>query len=271
MSEAGRESPDRPFPRYRLLGTSIDALNRDEFFGAIGDAIDDGRRFRILNHNMHSLALCQNDAKLVEFFESADLIFIDGSPVVAVARALGYPVRYEHRLAVLDWFWPLIELSVNRGWRILHVGSHEAVIGEAVSRIRSRFPGVDFVTLPGFFDKRPGSSESDRVLEEIQAAAPDVILLGFGMPVQEHWLEAVEDLLPSRPVVTVGGILGFIGGERAPAPRWTGRFGLEWAYRLVTEPGRLWYRYLVEPWALLRPFATEFRSARRRGVRVAPR
>lgn len=252
-----------PPPRYHFLGSAVDAIDRAGFLAAIRDAAAEHRRLKVLNHNMHSLALCQTDERFRRHFDDADLIFVDGAPVVALARLLGQPITFQHRHAVLDWFWPLLDLAAEERLRVLHVGSHDVVIERARDRIEARQPKVDFVTLPGFFDQRPGSAGSDRMLSDILALAPDVILLGLGMPRQEHWLAAVYEQLPACPVVTVGGILGFVGDERPPAPRWMGRFGVEWMWRLATEPSRLWRRYLLEPWVLVRPFGREL--AERRG------
>ncbi|HWE56907.1 MAG TPA: WecB/TagA/CpsF family glycosyltransferase [Acidimicrobiales bacterium] len=251
------------FPRYPILGSWVDSLDRAEFLSAIRTAALEHRRYMVLNHNMHSLALCQTDEPFRQYFERADMIFIDGSPVVAVARFLGQPITFEDRHAVLDWFWPLLDTAADDRLRVLHVGSHDEVTARARNRIAARRPKVDFVTLTGFFDQTPGSAGSDQMIRDITDAAPDIILLGFGMPRQEHWLAAVYDQLPACPIITVGGILGFIGDERPPAPRWMGRFGIEWTWRLATEPRRLWRRYLVEPWVLVRPFGRELAERRR--------
>jgi N-acetylglucosaminyldiphosphoundecaprenol N-acetyl-beta-D-mannosaminyltransferase len=250
--------------RYRLLGSAIDALVQDQFIDLVASAADEKRFLLVLNHNLHSLALGQKDPELFEFFEQADLIFIDGQPVVTVARAMGYPITTANRLAVLDWFWPLLARAAAGGWRVVHIGSHQEVIDQARRRIEAVQPGVDFVAIPGYFDKRPGSVGSDSVIETLDALAPNLILLGMGMPIQEQWLEAVQPSLPRCPVITVGGILGFVGGERPIAPRWMGPAGVEWLFRLVTEPRRLWHRYLVEPWVLARPAAREVLSRRSR-------
>jgi len=254
------ESRSEPIDRFKLLGTVIDALTLDVFLDALGEAVSARKQLTVFNHNVHSLALFQRDEGLRQAFEGADLVFVDGAPVVALARLLGHRVSLQHRLAVLDWFWPLLRRAAAEGWRIVHIGSVPPVIDVALQQVKSVVPSVDFVAYPGFFDKQPGSPGTDEMLARIRSDSPDVILVGFGMPLQEHWINAVKSSLPPCPVITVGGILGFIGGERPPAPRWMGRVGLEWLFRLVTEPKRLWHRYLIEPWVLVRPLARELRS-----------
>ncbi|HMC38116.1 MAG TPA: WecB/TagA/CpsF family glycosyltransferase, partial [Acidimicrobiales bacterium] len=134
--------PDDPDHRRRFLGTFVDTVERSEFLSRIARGVDDREPLVVLNQNMHSLALCQKDPALPPKFERADLVFVDGAVVVALARALGQPVQLVHRHAVLDWFWPLLDMAADSGWRVLHIGSHAAVIAEAERQIKGRQPKV---------------------------------------------------------------------------------------------------------------------------------
>jgi N-acetylglucosaminyldiphosphoundecaprenol N-acetyl-beta-D-mannosaminyltransferase len=100
----------------------------------------------------------------------------------------------------------------------------------------------------GYFD--PGGEENERVLRAIEAFAPDVLLVGMGMPRQEHWIMDNLDRLGSTVLLPCGASIDYVAGEIPTPPRWAGRWGLEWLYRLLAEPGRLWKRYLIEPWFL---------------------
>lgn len=246
--------------RWKLLGTQVDAMSVDDLLGQLSEAVVCHRRLVVLNHNLHSLALYQRDPEFRELYRRADLVFIDGMAVVTLLRLAGRPVHRESRLAVLDWIWPLFDLAVREGWHIVHVGSREPVISRARHTIADRTPGLRLTAMSGFFDAQPGSPESEGILRAVAEAQPDLLMVGMGMPRQEHWVLQSWSQLPDCPVVTVGGVLGFLGGERPPAPRLIGQVGLEWLFRLVTEPRRLWRRYLVEPWILVPPLARELTS-----------
>jgi len=239
--------------RYRLVGAPIDAMTRAGFLDAIEAAVAERRPLLILNHNVNGLALAQRDPQFGAFFEDADLVYIDGMVVVGLARLAGLPVRREDRLAVLDWIWPFFDRAERLGWHVVHLGSTEPVLERAGESIRARAPGLRFTAIPGFFDQRPGSEGNESMLSRLRDEQPDVLLVGLGMPRQELWLSANRDRLPRCVVITVGGIIGFIGGDRPTAPRWMGSLGIEWVFRLATEPRRLWHRYLVEPVVLIRP------------------
>jgi N-acetylglucosaminyldiphosphoundecaprenol N-acetyl-beta-D-mannosaminyltransferase len=206
---------------------------------------------------VNSLALLQRRPELARFYSRADLVFIDGMAVVLLGRLLRRPFRREHRLAELDFMDDVFAVAEREGWRVAHLGSAEPVLGRARLRVLRRFPRLDLLTVGGYFDPAPGGQENERVLQELRAYRPDLLLVGMGMPRQELWLDANAHALPPCVVLTVGGLFGYLGGDRPTAPRVLGRWGLEWAFRLATEPGRLWRRYLVEPWVLTRPLLAE--------------
>jgi N-acetylglucosaminyldiphosphoundecaprenol N-acetyl-beta-D-mannosaminyltransferase len=145
----------------------------------------------------------------------------------------------------------MLPTAVKRDWRIFYVGStaEAAAIGEAV--LRARFPGLQLRVHHGHFDANYKSEESSRVLAAISEYRPHILFVGMGVPRQERWiLENLEDI-DANVILPSGATLDYIAGAKRMAPRWMGRLGLEWAFRLATEPRRLAFRYLVEPWGLL--------------------
>jgi N-acetylglucosaminyldiphosphoundecaprenol N-acetyl-beta-D-mannosaminyltransferase len=230
---------------------------------AVQGWVHGGKPVLVANHNVNSLVLLQKDERFRRFYDRADTVFVDGVAVVVLGRLLGAPLHRSHRIAVLDWIWPLLAEAEAQGWSVVHVGGAQHVLDVAVEAIRARHPKVELTAISGFFDPLD-PSQNDAVIERVRAAQPDVLLVGMGMPRQEAWLLANLDRLPSCVTMTVGGILSFLGNERPTAPRWVGTIGLEWLFRLVTEPRRLWRRYLVEPLELIPVVATELKGRRKR-------
>ena len=250
-------------PRWPLLGTWVEGFTVASFLDTVAAALAHGGRTLVANHNVNSLTLYQRDPEFRAFYERADHVFIDGTPVVGLARLTGAPARTEHRIGVLDWIWPLLERAERVGWRVAHLGSDQPVISQARRLVLGRHPGLTLTTLSGYFDADDPAANAE-VLRRLREARPAVLLVGMGMPRQERWVLRHLDELPDCVVVTVGGIFGYLGGDRPTAPRWLGPLGLEWAFRLATEPRRLWRRYLVEPFGLVPAVARELGAGRTR-------
>lgn len=175
-------------PQYDMLGVRVDGLTTDTLYQAMAEAIDSDARTVIGNHNLHSVYLYHRDAKMRRFYGRARYVFIDGMPLVWAGRALGYPLRREHRMTSIDWLRPMLPEAVARGWRVLFLGSRPGVADRAAAMLRAEFPGLQIEGRHGYFDPRPGSESGEAVLEELQRYRPDILCLGMGMPRQEHWI-----------------------------------------------------------------------------------
>ena len=241
--------------RYRFLDIWVDPFTIDSFLHYVR-CVTSGRRPTVIaHHNLNSLAICRRSPVIRSFYEQVDAVFVDGMGVVATARLMGAPIRVEHRLGVLDWIWPLLEIAARERWHVMHLGGSEEVLDEATRAILARHPSLRLTCIDGYFDMDPGSTGGADALAQVQEGRPDLLLVGMGMPRQELWLLENRHALPPCVVITVGGIFSFISGERRTAPRWLGPLGLEWLFRLATEPQRLWRRYLLEPLPLVPPIA----------------
>jgi N-acetylglucosaminyldiphosphoundecaprenol N-acetyl-beta-D-mannosaminyltransferase len=247
-------------PRWPLLGSYVEGFSVSSFLDTLAASL--ARRTVVANHNVNSLTLLQRDPEFRAFYDVADHVFIDGAPVVGLARMTGAPARTVHRIGVLDWIWPLCERAEREGWNVVHLGSGEPVISRARRLILERHPGLALTTISGYFNADDPTANAE-VLRRIREANPSVLLVGMGMPRQERWVLRHLHELPECGIVTVGGILGYLGGDRPTAPRWLGPLGLEWLFRLLTEPRRLWRRYLLEPFGLVPALARELTSSRR--------
>ena len=219
----------------------------------IAEAVAVGASCRIANHNAHSIYLTTKDPEFAAFFEAADLIEVDSTPLIFFTRALGLHSRPFHRCTYLDWrdhFW---SVASRNGWRVFYLGGSPGVAARAAQSLTARYPGVQLSTRHGFFDMTSGSKENQEVLREITAARPQVLFVGMGMPRQEIWLHRNQHLLPPTVALSVGAALDYEAGVQCPAPRWMGRLGVEWLFRLVGDPRRLYFRYCIEPWSLIGP------------------
>jgi N-acetylglucosaminyldiphosphoundecaprenol N-acetyl-beta-D-mannosaminyltransferase len=233
---------------FEVLGCVVHAVTATDLTDLVECAIDSGESCIIANQNLHSLYLYQRDAKLREFFSKAKWIHADGMGVVLLGRATGAKVGRSERVTYVDWLPLLLERVVDRRWRIFYLGSRPGVAEKGTAILRERFPGLRMSSDHGYFD--PAGEQNESVLRAIQKFSPDILLVGMGMPRQEHWIIDNLDRLGPMVVLPCGASIDYVSGEIPTPPRWAGRWGLEWLYRLLAEPRRLWRRYLIEPWFL---------------------
>jgi N-acetylglucosaminyldiphosphoundecaprenol N-acetyl-beta-D-mannosaminyltransferase len=257
----------RERPRHEMLGVWVNRLTTDELYDVIEEEIRAGvSRCVIGNHNLHSVVLHHRDPEMQRFYRYARYIFIDGMPLVWVGRLLGMPVRREHRMTSVDWLRPLLARAAQQGWRIFFVGSRPEVAQRASEVLREEFPGLQMEAAHGYFDVSPGSDENQAVLDRIRDYRTDLLLVGMGMPRQEHWIARELERLDARVIMNLGAVMDYVAGAVPTPPRWMARLGFEWLGRLAAEPRRLGYRYLVEPWFLLPHLARDLRNHRSRSV-----
>ena len=249
---------------YEMLGVRFNLLTRPTLLNIAQEAIESGEQWLVGGHNVHSVHLYHRDAKMRAFFDAARFIFLDGMPLVWLARWLHYPATRAHRHAPIDWMPLLLERAAERGWRVFFLGSTPRVEARAADVLRERFRGLELRTHHGYFDVTPGSAEGEEVLREITDWNPHILCVCMGMPRQEHWTVDHLSRLRANVIFDLGALMDLFAGELPIPPRWIGQVGFEWLFRLVSHPRRVWKRYLVEPWYLIPHLARDVRTHPRR-------
>ena len=239
--------------RLKVLGGEVDAVTPAQVLELADRRIGERVPAVIANHNLHSLYLLRRTAAMRAFYARADLIEADSTPMILWARLLGLPISRRHRCTYLDWREAFWAMACKRGWRIFYLGGEPGIALTGAEMIARRWPGVSITVRHGRFDARHDGPDNAAVLADIAAARPDVLFVGMGMPRQEAWIIENLDRLGPCVVFSVGAAFDYEAGAIPTPPRWTGRVGLEWLFRLASEPRRLFHRYMVEPWSLIGP------------------
>ncbi len=248
----------------RVLGARLNALRVGDILDICQRAIAERSAPRVIaSQNMHGLHTYLTDSGFRALHEhDQTLVHIDGTPLLWMGKLKGYDIDYEHRTGCIYWVPEMFDRAAEEGWRVFYLGSTPDVADEGLRRIRQAHPGLDIVGRDGFFDADPMSEENRAVVEEINAAQADILLVGMGMGRQERWILQNLQRLDVRVVVTTGAMMELIAGTLNRAPEWLGPLGLEWAFRLYDNAPAVARRYFVEPWLI--GFNSLRRSRRRR-------
>jgi N-acetylglucosaminyldiphosphoundecaprenol N-acetyl-beta-D-mannosaminyltransferase len=166
---------------------------------------------------------------------------------------------------LVDWTNPLMEQAASSGWRVFYLGSSKTAAQKGAAQLRKLYPALQIEVSGGYFDATYGSSENKALIERINGYAPDLLMVGMGMPRQEFWTQENSARL-NAPVIlsSIGAAFDYIAGAVPTPPRWAGQLGLEWLFRLVHDPSRLFSRYIIEPWYVLLMLLLDY--PRRRGT-----
>ena len=250
----------RDASRVDVAGVPIDVVDFPGAVERITTAIGGRRLFHVSTVNLDFLVRAQRDLEVRRIFGRADLNVADGTPVVWLARLLG--ARVSGRVAGADLVPAVLAAAADTGARVFLLGGEDGVAEAAARVLEARLPGLN---VAGTYEPpraEVASTDHSRMLEVIREARPDILLVALGHPKQEMWIDRHREELGVSVAIGVGCVLDLIAGKRRRAPGWMQVAGLEWAFRLGQEPGRLARRYLTDA-AWLIPITARALRARR--------
>ena len=231
-----------------VLGVDATPLTVSGMTALLNRFVADGGTRTVVGHNLHSVTLFHSDPEFRALYEDSDVVLLDGAPVLWLWGRSGEadgPVM-DYRLGSTDWI-PALG-NVDGLERIAVIGAGAEANARAVARLAGIVPNAKVSGMPGEGWNSALESEAVAWLQELR---PQLVLLGLGMPLQEMVLRRSLPALPPAVYCAVGGAIEQIAGIQKLAPRWLGRLGLEWAWRLMLHPRRVAYRVFGEPWVLL--------------------
>jgi N-acetylglucosaminyldiphosphoundecaprenol N-acetyl-beta-D-mannosaminyltransferase len=234
--------------RINVLGVGVSAINMEQALGEIDRWISANQPGYICVCTVHGVMDCQRSEDLRRIFNSAGLVTPDGMPLVWLGRSSH---RHVSRVYGPDLMLAELGRSVSSGHRHFFYGGASGVGERLQQKMVARFPGLQIAgVIEPPFASLDELATTD-VASRINDSGADVVWVGIGSPKQERWMARMRPLLKAPVLVGVGAAFDFHSGSVRQAPRWMQRSGLEWAYRLATDPRRLWRRYLVDnPWFL---------------------
>lgn len=229
---------------FEVLGVRVHVVQKQDVVTRMERWIRDRERCHtVAPTSMHGIVEAKHDPTFKDILNAADLVVPDGMSLVWLGRRKGYDLP--RRVYGPELMLEFCEKTAGRGYRHFFYGGEPSVPERLAESLKRRFPALEVcgTCSPPF---RPLDPEEDRnIVKKISQVTPDVLWVGLGAPKQERWMHEHRNKLHVPVIVSVGAAFDFLSGRRKQAPRWMRDHGLEWLFRLLQEPRRLWRRYLL--------------------------
>lgn len=237
--------------RIEMMGCQIDNLSMEETLQTIEGFIHSGKPHQHVVVNVDKLVKASRDEELRRIINECALINVDGMPVVWASRLLGKGLK--ERVAGVDLFEALMKRSAEKGWRVFLLGAKEDVVSGVKTLYEKKYSGL---TVAGYRNGYWKPEEEAGVVEQIKEARADLLFVAISSPKKEHFLGRYQAEMKIPFAMGVGGTFDVAVGKVKRAPVWMQKVGLEWFYRFLQEPRRMFKRYFVDDmaffWLLLK-------------------
>jgi N-acetylglucosaminyldiphosphoundecaprenol N-acetyl-beta-D-mannosaminyltransferase len=224
----------------KIFNIKVHPLHRSDFISLIKSNIENGNRMVQFGVNSATVNEATRDEKFRNVINNADLINIDGMSVVWALRSLGYKVP--ERVATPDLADDVLAMAEKEKFSIFLLGAREEILLLCQKKLKEIFPEM---SIAGYQNGYYQTEEENKIIDMINTAKPDILLIGMSSPKKELFFEQYKHTLSAKYILGVGGYFDILSGHTKRAPKWMQNIGLEWVFRLVQEPRRMWRRYLI--------------------------
>jgi N-acetylglucosaminyldiphosphoundecaprenol N-acetyl-beta-D-mannosaminyltransferase len=224
-----------------ILGVRVDDATYEDLLAQVDAFVASRQPHQIVTLNAEMLVTAHDDPALAQLLNAADLNVPDSAGVMLAARLLGHPLR--ERVTGSDGISRLAAHCAQRGYRPFLLGAGPGVAGVVAERLAAANPDLE---VAGCYAGSPRIADEEGIVARVRSAAPDLLLVAYGVPAEEKWIARNRLRLGVPVMIGVGGTFDFVAGVTRRAPAWMRRLGLEWLHRLVQEPWR-WRRQLALP------------------------
>jgi N-acetylglucosaminyldiphosphoundecaprenol N-acetyl-beta-D-mannosaminyltransferase len=229
--------------RVRIGRIYAHAVTFAEALDEVARLVADQRGGYIVTPNVDHVVQAEHNDELRAVYDEASLSLVDGQPLIWLSRLMREP--FPEKISGSDFVPRLLRTAAHRGWRVFFLGAAEGVGAKAAEVIKREEPHLQVTVHSPSFGFDNDREEHDAVLQTVREARPDLLVLALGCPKQELLMRRWKDEIAPSVAIGAGATLDFIAGAVSRSPVWMSNAGLEWLYRLVREPRRLAYRYLV--------------------------
>jgi N-acetylglucosaminyldiphosphoundecaprenol N-acetyl-beta-D-mannosaminyltransferase len=227
--------------RFDILDVHINVTGPSSTVAQLEEWILTRHRAYVCLATVKTITDCHNSPEYLKIINSATMVVPDGMPLVWIGKSIGQ--KTIERTTGVDLMLKLCHEGQVKNYKHFLYGSTEETIGLLAKNLKNRFGNIQIVGMIAPALLALDAQEDQRILNQIDAAKPDILWVGLGAPKQDYWMANHRDKINVPVMVGVGAAFDFIAGTKPRAPRWMSALGLEWFFRLCCEPRRLWKRY----------------------------
>lgn len=237
--------------KQALLNTYINNITMPETIAAIEKMIEADKKSYIVAINVDVVMKIESDSYLNHIVDNADMVLVDGKPLVWISKLYGKPLKA--KISGSDLVPLLCEVAAQKGYTIFILGGKDGIAEQAKSRLKTELPEIQIIGTyapPFGFEKNP--KELEKINQMISQSHPDLLIACFGCPKQEKWIYENINKYHAKVSICAGATVDFLAGNVKRAPKWMSEHGLEWFYRFLQEPKRMFRRYFVDDMKIIK-------------------
>lgn len=234
-----------PLNRMKFMNSYIDNVTKKEAIDYIEECIASKKIGHVITPNVDQIIRIERDSYFKEICQNAELLLVDGTPLMWIAKAYGTPIK--EKICGSDLVPELCSLSAQKGYKVFLLGAAEGVADKAARNLCEKYKGMKIAgtySPPLGFEK--DKKEIDRINKILYESDADLLFVGMGVPKQDIFIYENMAKYKIPLSFSIGGTIDFIAGEQKRAPKWINKIGFEWFYRLLCNPKRMFKRYLVD-------------------------
>lgn len=231
--------------RIKLFNIAIDNVDMEGAVARIDQLVLNKQNSYVVTPNVDHIVKLQHDLDFRQIYDHASLVVADGMPLVWVSALFKTPLK--ERVTGADLFPRVCRLAAEKGYSVFLLGADKGVASEAAANLAQTFSGLNVCgTYSPTYGFENSENENLHILSLLEAAKPDILFVGVGAPKQEKWIYKYRQRYRVPVAIGVGASFDFVAGSIQRAPQWMQKAGLEWFYRFLMEPRRLFRRYFID-------------------------
>lgn len=238
-------------PRIHMMNIMIDNLSMDEALDKIALTVEQKRKILVVTPNVDHIVKLEKNRKFLDAYTRAELVLVDGTPLMWISKWYNVPLK--EKITGPRLTEKVMELSAKRKFKVFILGAAKGVAEVAAEKMMLKYNGLEIV---GCYSPKKGfendMNEITHILSIINDAEPDILIAGMGSPKTEIFLNENLENIKIHVALSIGAAIDFMAGNVKRCPLWINKIGMEWLYRFLKEPRRMFKRYFVDDIAIIR-------------------